>query len=232
MSKTIKSIYINRFKVLEDKDDKQFTYVFPNPITHLEKHPLALMIEANKNITHMEAHPTSNIITFVKKFPCVTKYYEGKVRFIDNYYENSNNIARLIKDRKYTYYYDDILLDSELNRIKREIEEIKDRYNIIIRRFEIHIYKCIDEIEQNIQDCDSFCIMCIEQNCRHQSMIEYKEDEIDRLDNEIYEMIESINELKTKYKRELSKKYKKTMRDIYLLEKKCCNLEQYFKIWK
>ena len=115
MSKTIK--YINRFKVLEDKDDKQFTYVFPNPITHLEKHPLALMIEANKNITHMEAHPTSNIIRFVKKFPCVTKYYEGKVRFIDNYYENSNNIARLIKDRKYTYYYDDILLDSELNRI-------------------------------------------------------------------------------------------------------------------
>ena len=162
------------------KDDEQF--VFPIPITHLEPHPI------------------STLINFLIRFPYKSEYYNKSVRFNDNYFDENNStklkVPILIKERKKQYYNDGILLNSELDRIKREIEE-KDEYNNrIINKFNVCIYEYKSQIQQNIRDC-----------------CEWKNDEIinniDRLEHQIGEMNDEICDLETKYKRELSKKEKR-----------------------
>jgi hypothetical protein len=230
-SNNLKRMYrYNRYSILQE-EDSEYIFNFPIHITHLEMHPVALLIKY-KNITHLEPHPTSYLI----KYMCICNniLYKHEIRPNDNYYWNykyeHKNYSRLIKDRNYDAYHDGILLQSELESLKNKVELFKEKlentrnikYNII-SKLELKIdkikneceHECIKWLDQiHICNCGK-CYNC-EKNqgidvihpgrCFHYYKIEQLEEDIELNQEPIYDMEENYYEIKSKYERELAKK--------------------------
>jgi hypothetical protein len=225
----------NRYSILKEDDDEEYQLILPNKITHLELHPVALLIKY-RNITHLEPHPTSHLIKFI----CIYHYilYKHKVRFNDTSYymweykEQHRNPSYYITRRNDNAYHDDILLKSELDRIKEELnvskKKLDDEKNIVYNR--------IDENNEKIYEiknvCKTTCVKWLDQihickcgkcyacentegidkfdlgRCRHYYEIERLKEENDYEEEIINEYTQKFWEIESRYKRELAKKNK------------------------
>jgi len=221
----------NIYNVLCYEDEDEYIFKFPLKITHLEMHPLAYLIKY-KNITHLEPHPASYLI----KYMCIynNTLYKHKVRPNDNYfyyYKNEHETySYLIKNRNSNAYHDEKLLKSELERLKNRLELLKEnlenikinKYNIICE-LETKIYKikeecmfhCVKWLDQiHICDCGN-CYNCKNNNgidindpgrCKHYYKIQEIEEYIEYNEEDIYNVSERYEELKSHYERENAKK--------------------------
>ena len=222
---------INYFAVLEEPEE-EYNIVFPNKITHLELHPVATLIKY-RNITHNEPHPTSYLIKFI--CICNSVLYKNKVRFNDSYYmgdykREHRNPSYYIIRRNDDAYHEDILLKSELDRLKEELDLAKKKLDDIKNV----VYKRISKIDEKIyeikNDCKTICVKWLDQihickcakcyacentegidrfdlgRCRHYYEIERLKEEYD--EEIIHDYTEKCWEIERRYERELSKKNK------------------------
>jgi len=221
----------NIYSILNLDYEEEYTFKFPSKITHLELHPVAILIKY-KNITHLEPHPTSHLI----KLLCIYNniLYRNKVRPNDMFYWDykykHKNCAHLIKTRNIDAYHDGILLKSEIERLKNKVDSLNQK----LENIKNIKYNIIEELENKIiklkNDCKYECVKWLDQihicncgkcyNCENNNGIDilhpgrcihyYKIEEIDEHiewhTEVIYDVQEEYENLKSIYERELAKK--------------------------
>jgi hypothetical protein len=239
----------NIFSVLSEPD-KDFTIKFPSKITHLELHPVAKLIKY-RNITHLEPHPTSYLIKFVCIYNSIL--YKNKVRFNDLFYiwdykDQHRNPSYLINRRNDDAYHDDILLKSEIDRIKEELD-LKNKKFQMLKNIKFKMMEETDKkIDQILDDCKTMCAKWLDQihickcekcdncknnegidkfdlgRCRHYYQIERLQEENEYDQEDIQNYTEQIWDIESRYERELAKKQK-------YLDKYERDLEEEYEDW-
>jgi hypothetical protein len=228
-------ISTNRFSVLSEYDsDEEFIFQFPSKITHLELHPIAKIIKY-KNVSQLEPHPTSYLIKYI----CICKFilYKNKVSFNDCLYvwdfkHRCKNGSYYIQRRNEDAYHDDILLQSEIDNLKRQYESSKEK----LKKIKDEVYENTWELNEKIykikNECNIMCVKWLDQihictckncyhcentdgidrfdlgRCRHYYEIERIKEDIDYQEEYIDDYTKIYWDIESRYKRELAKKEK------------------------
>ena len=125
----------NMYSVLSEKE---YEFTFPAKITHLELHPVALLIKYKK-ITHLEPHPITHLFkSFLvtgyafrdfmrpKKFEWLhfSPIFNSKYR---------NRITDVIKNRTSSeiYHSDNTLLESKFDLLLERVKDAKAKYHSV-----------------------------------------------------------------------------------------------------
>ncbi len=227
------NLKFNRFAILGEIEEieDEIVFKFPEKLTHLEIHPVALLIKY-RNITYLEPHPTSYLI----KFLCIFRSYRNKVNFNDYYYwdfqSHFRTPASLIRKRNIDAYHDGILLQSELNTLERKLKRSEQK----LREIKSIKYEIISNLESEIwqikDNCNNMCLKWLDQihickcgkcyhcrehegidksdpgRCRHYYEIEEKREDIEWNEECINNVASTYYDIKNHFEREKAKKEK------------------------